>query len=141
MKLLIADDNPEIRALARQLCAGPAHEVRDCCNGAEAVALFEELQPDLTVMDLMMPEVDGLTATAQVKARNPKARVVIITELRSPEYREAAKAGDRQGQGGSQRGSSSHFETLRAFGVHALACPDAPKHAKAWTPNALIRSK
>jgi len=90
MKLLIADDNPAIRALVRQLCAGLAHEVRDCCNGAEAVALFEEFRPDWTLMDLMMPEMDGLTATTQIKARNPNARVAIITELRSPEYREAA---------------------------------------------------
>ena len=90
MKLLIADDNPALRSLVRQFCAGVASEVRACKSGAEAVAVFEEFHPDWTVMDLMMPEMDGLTATAKIKARNPKARVIIVTQLRSPEYREAA---------------------------------------------------
>jgi CheY-like chemotaxis protein len=90
MKLLIADDNPMLRALVRQFCADVASEVRDCKSGAEAVTIFEEFHPDWTLMDLMMPEMDGLTATAKIKARNPEARVVIVTQLRSPEYREAA---------------------------------------------------
>jgi CheY-like chemotaxis protein len=90
VKLLIADDNPSIRGLVRQLCAGFATEMRDCGNGVEAIALFEEFQPDWTLMDLMMPEMDGLTATAGIKARCPGARVVIVTEMRSPEYRKAA---------------------------------------------------
>ena len=90
MKLLIADDNPALRALVRQFCTEVATEVRDCANGVEAVALFEEFQPDWTLMDLMMPEMDGLTATAKIKAASPDARVVIVTQLRSPEYREAA---------------------------------------------------
>jgi CheY-like chemotaxis protein len=90
MKLLIADDNPSIRELVRQLCASVATEVRDCCNGAEAIARFAELRPDWAVLDLMMPGMDGLTAAARIKARWPAARIVIITGMRSPEYREAA---------------------------------------------------
>jgi CheY-like chemotaxis protein len=90
MKLLIADDNLALRALVRQFCASVASEMRDCKNGAEAVEIFEEFHPDWTLMDLMMPEMDGLTATAKIKARHPEARVVIVTQLRGPEYREAA---------------------------------------------------
>lgn len=93
MKLLVADDNPTMRSLVRQLCAGLVTEVRECGDGAEAVAMFEEFQPDWTVMDLMMPTMDGLTATAGIKARCPNARVVIVTEMRSPEYRKAALHG------------------------------------------------
>ena len=90
MKLLIADDNPSMRALVRQCCAGVSADMRECGNGREAVAAFAEFQPDWTLMDLMMPEVDGLSATAQIIAASPGARIVIVTQLRSPEYREAA---------------------------------------------------
>jgi CheY-like chemotaxis protein len=90
MKLLIADDNPALRALVRQFCAGVATEMRDCKNGAEAVAAFNEFLPDWTLMDLMMPEMDGLAATAKIKLAHPSARIVIVTQLRSREYRDAA---------------------------------------------------
>jgi CheY-like chemotaxis protein len=90
MKLLIADDKSAMRALLRQCCASVATEVRDCTNGVEAITLFNEFHPDWTLMDLMMPEMDGLTATARIMALSPDARIIIVTQQRSPEYREAA---------------------------------------------------
>jgi len=90
MKLLIADDNPAIRELLHKLCAGVATEMRDCANGAEAVALFKDFQPDWTLMDLAMPEMDGLAATAKIKAAFPSARIIVITQQRGPEYHHAA---------------------------------------------------
>lgn len=90
MKLLIADDNPAMRALLRQICSGVTAEVRDCASGTEVVALFKEFQPDLTLMDLVMPGMDGLTATTKIKTAFPNARSVIITQRRGPEYHETA---------------------------------------------------
>jgi two-component system, OmpR family, response regulator MtrA len=63
MKLLIADDNPGMRALLRRVCAGIATETRDCRDGAEAVETFHQFNPDWAIIDFSMPGVDGLTAT------------------------------------------------------------------------------
>jgi CheY-like chemotaxis protein len=91
VKVLIADDSPIMRALLRALCAGLASEIRDCIDGEEAIATFEEFRPDWTVMDIAMPGVDGLTATKRITRANPGARVVVITQQPSPEYELAAR--------------------------------------------------
>ena len=66
MKLLIADDNSAMRLLLRRLCASLVTEIRDCENGSQAIQTFTEFGPDWTLMDLAMPEVDGLAATRQI---------------------------------------------------------------------------
>lgn len=91
MKLLIADDDARIRNLLRQLCAGVATETRDCTNGEEAIETFGSFKPDWTVMDLAMPQVDGLAATKRIVTAHPGARVIMITQYRGPEYEEAAR--------------------------------------------------
>ena len=91
MKLLIADDNREMRALVRRMCAGVASEMRECGDGAEAIAAFEDFAPDWTVMDVGMPNVDGLAATRKILAAHPAARIVMITQHRGAEYELAAR--------------------------------------------------
>src|SRR5262245_21438642 len=80
-----------MRAFLRQLCCGVATEVRDCADGAEAIAAFNEFRPDWTVMDIAMPVVDGLAATTRITRTHPGARVVVITQQPSPEYELAAR--------------------------------------------------
>lgn len=80
-----------MRALLREICAGLVKEVRACGDGAEAVAAFEEFQPDWTVMDITMPKMDGLTATARIRRTYPCARIVVVTQNPSPEYERAAR--------------------------------------------------
>lgn len=59
-------------------------------NGAQAVALVKELQPDLVLMDVQMPGMNGLDATAQILRESPSVRVVMITVNDTPELRVAA---------------------------------------------------
>lgn len=92
MKLLIADDNALMRDLLRRVCAEVATEARECTNGAEAVRVFAEFLPDWTLMDIAMPVLDGLAATRQILARHPAARIVVITQHRSPEYELEARS-------------------------------------------------
>ena len=56
-----------------------APEIREAGNGREAVRLVEELPPDLVLMDVRMPEMDGLEATGQIKARWPQVKVIVLS--------------------------------------------------------------
>jgi YesN/AraC family two-component response regulator len=54
-------------------------EIREAANGREALRLVEELQPDLVLMDVRMPEVDGLQATAAIKAHWSHVKVIVLS--------------------------------------------------------------
>jgi DNA-binding NarL/FixJ family response regulator len=79
LTLLIADDRPRTRrALRALLTAHPGFEVvGEAANGEEALACVEALRPDLVLLDVWMPRLDGIAATAALKARWPAVRVVV----------------------------------------------------------------
>ena len=81
IRVLLVDDQPLIRAGLRMLCdAQPDLEIAgEADNGRDAVRLAAQLSPDVTVMDLRMPGVDGITATARILADRPAARVLVLT--------------------------------------------------------------
>ncbi len=79
-RVLIADDHPLTReALAGLLTANGFEVVALAEGGAEAIALAGEHRPDLVVLDLTMPEVDGLTALPKVREAAPETAVVVLT--------------------------------------------------------------
>ena len=81
VRLLIADDHPIVRSgLQDMLGSQPDFEVAgEATNGVEAVALADRLQPDVVLMDLHMPEMDGVAATARIKAKHPDTYVLVVT--------------------------------------------------------------
>ncbi|GIH19481.1 response regulator transcription factor [Rugosimonospora africana] len=81
IRVLLVDDQHLIRAGLRMLCdAQPDIEVvGEADNGREAIALAARLSPDLVVMDLRMPGVDGITATSRILADRPAVRVLVLT--------------------------------------------------------------
>lgn len=80
MRILIADDHSLFRDGLRSLLRAQGHEViGEARNGREAVALTRELQPDLVLMDVSMPEIDGIEATRLIAAEMPQMKVVILT--------------------------------------------------------------
>jgi DNA-binding NarL/FixJ family response regulator len=81
VRLLIVDDHPVVRDGLRGMLAGRAEfeVLGEAADGAQAVRLAETLQPDLVLMDLRMPETDGVSATAQIKTRWPAIRVLVLT--------------------------------------------------------------
>ena len=80
VKTMVVDDNADMRVLICSLVSGVAQEVVECAGGEEAVARFAIERPDWTVMDVVMPGVDGLVATRRIKARFPDARIVVVTQ-------------------------------------------------------------
>ena len=92
MLLLIVDDNAEVRALIKRALARLGAEFAECGDGTEAVAAYTAHQPDFVLMDIEMPIVDGITATQQIIAADPSARIIILTNHDQPSLREAAKA-------------------------------------------------
>ncbi len=94
LKILIADDDARMRQVLKQMVAGIASAVHEAADGAQAIAGFAAVQPDLVLMDLRMRPVDGLRATAEIKARFPDAHIIIVSQYDDPELRsEAARAG------------------------------------------------
>jgi DNA-binding NarL/FixJ family response regulator len=124
--ILLVDDSPEFLESAKRFLAGDPHiEIVGCVLSArDALEQVRQLHPDLVLMDLAMPEMNGLEATRQIKAQPDAPRVVILTLYDNPEYRAAAEAVRADG-----------FVAKSDFGaqllplIHTLfAQPPAPDH-------------
>ncbi|MEU8179174.1 response regulator transcription factor [Micromonospora sp. NPDC049047] len=81
IRVLLVDDQHLIRAGLRMLCnAQPDIDVvGEADNGREAIPLAGRLRPDVVVMDLRMPGVDGITATTRILAEHPRTRILVLT--------------------------------------------------------------
>ncbi len=81
VRVLLADDNAQFRAVLRRLLErDPQIEVlAEASNGAEAIALAEEHRPDVVLMDVSMPNLDGVEATYALKARFPDLTILMLS--------------------------------------------------------------
>ena len=85
IRLLIVDDHPVVRSgLQGMLASQPDFEVvGEAHDGAEGVELARKLKPDVILMDLRMPEMDGVEAIGRIKAKQPDAQVLVLTTYES----------------------------------------------------------
>jgi NarL family two-component system response regulator LiaR len=96
IRILIADDHQLVRqGLIALLSVKPGIEVvGQAADGAEAIDLSHSLRPDIILLDLLMPNKDGIEATQEIKAEDPDARILIITSFAEDEnVYQAIKAG------------------------------------------------
>jgi DNA-binding NarL/FixJ family response regulator len=96
ISILLADDHTLVRAGIRALVENfPAVTVvAEATDGREAVRLAKEHSPDLVLMDIAMPGLNGLEATSRISKESPKVRVIILSMYANEEYvREAIRAG------------------------------------------------
>jgi two-component system NarL family response regulator len=87
IRLLIVDDHVMIRlGLAALMADEPDIKIiGQACNGTEAIALFDQLLPDVTVMDGMLPDIHGVDAIRQIRENHPHARIILVSINESAE--------------------------------------------------------
>jgi two-component system, chemotaxis family, chemotaxis protein CheY len=94
-RVLVVDDAAFMRKLLTDALVSGGHEVvGEAGNGIEAVARWQELRPELTTLDITMPEKDGLAALAEIMAIDPSAKVIMCSALgQEAKVLEAVKLG------------------------------------------------
>jgi two-component system chemotaxis response regulator CheY len=81
-RLLVADDALIMRAIIKDIAARAGWEVvGEAATGAECVARYRELRPDLVTLDIVMPVMDGVEALRTLRQENPAARVVMVSAV------------------------------------------------------------
>ncbi len=95
-KILVVDDAEFLRVRLTKMLTADGHDVHQAENGLKAVATYKDIHPDLVLMDVTMPEMDGLTALKEIVKFDPKARVMMLTALgQESVVLEAIKSGAR----------------------------------------------
>lgn len=98
--ILIADDDPIVRQFAIELLRDSDHAVVEAADGREAVRLIEAMPIDLLVVDMLMPEMDGMETILSVRQTHPGIRILAISS-------------------GGQIGASHVLRLATTFGAHA----------------------
>jgi len=102
VRVLICDDEENIRLLFRMAFEERGAEVAEAVDGDDCIAQVDEVCPDLIVLDLFMPNRDGLSALPELKRRCPNAPVLVVTAYAATETFNRSKA----------RGATACFDKL-----------------------------
>lgn len=92
-KLMVADDEPLIRRGIKQLIdlsSLQIKEIYEASTGEEALKIFEEFKPEIVLMDINMPKIDGLSVAKKIKVINPNTKIAIITGYNYFDYAQTA---------------------------------------------------
>ena len=90
MKILIVDDNEQARRMIKRYLCGRADEFYECSDGAEVLSAYAGFLPDWVLMNWEMKEVNGLTATRNLLARFPDAKILMVTNYDERDLRQFA---------------------------------------------------
>ncbi len=80
-KILVVDDSALVRMKCAKLLSGNGYEVIEAKNGLEAVERYKECKPDGVLLDIIMPEMHGLTALHEIRKIDPVAKVAMMTAM------------------------------------------------------------
>jgi DNA-binding NarL/FixJ family response regulator len=99
LRILIVDDEKAVRAALGRLLATRKEwqVVGEAADGAQAIGMARELQPDIVIMDITMPEMNGLEATPEIKRALPAAEVLIFTQHDSTQMVQQAQSAGASG--------------------------------------------
>ena len=93
VKILIVDDNEKLRSIFKTILN--EFEVFEAKNGLEAIEIYNKEKPDIILMDILMPEMDGIIATKKILTINPKTTILAISAY-SSRSAEIIEAGARE---------------------------------------------
>ncbi|MBK8048226.1 MAG: response regulator transcription factor [Anaerolineales bacterium] len=127
IRVLIADDHYVVRQGLTALLAprNGMEVVGEAANGREAVELARSLQPDVILMDMMMPELDGKAAIACIKAENPAARILVLSSFSENEHVAAAIQAGAMGYLLKDTSPDDLFHAIRSVHQNHLVVPQA----------------
>jgi two-component system chemotaxis response regulator CheY len=81
-RILVVDDAAFMRMMIKNIILELGHEVvGEAGNGQQALALYQELQPDLVTMDITMPDMDGIAAVKEIRAVDPNAKIIMVSAM------------------------------------------------------------
>ncbi|MBI4608152.1 MAG: response regulator transcription factor [Candidatus Rokubacteria bacterium] len=93
-RVLVVDDHPMVREGIRSMLSGEIEAWAEAGSGEEALKKLPELRPDLVLLDVQLPDLDGLTVLRRIKALSPTTSVLIVTMHDNPAYvQQAVKLG------------------------------------------------
>ena len=82
MKILVVDDAAFMRMMIKDILLKHGFEVvGEATNGIEAIVRYKELGPDVVTMDITMPDMDGITATREIRRMDPNARIIMCSAM------------------------------------------------------------
>ena len=144
IKILIADDHLIIRQGLRLILETEAEFelIGEAADGAEAVALCQKLMPDVVLMDLRMPNMDGLTAIEKLRASQPEIAIVILTTFNEDDLMFRGLQAGARGYLLKDTDRATLFDTIRAaVRGETLLKPDIMKRLLARTNAPDLESK
>ena len=90
-KILIVEDAPYIREVFRYALETHKHDIAgEAVNGVEAIDKYRELRPDVVLMDLLMPVLDGISAIKKIVEFDPKAKIIVVSAITKVSIKEDA---------------------------------------------------
>ncbi|MBI2267138.1 MAG: response regulator [Armatimonadetes bacterium] len=96
-KILIVDDSAYVRRKSKQLLVDMGFDVEEAGDGTVALSKYQEWKPDLVLLDITMPEMDGVTAVEELMKLDSKAKIVILTAMaQQSTLFKAVKAGAKE---------------------------------------------
>jgi CheY-like chemotaxis protein len=99
--ILLVDDDQPFRTMLAQVLTRAGYEVREACNGNEAVRLYLSNHTDLVITDLIMPDKEGLETIRDIRHANPAARIIAMS-------------------GGGPNGFVNYLRVASVFGAHMV---------------------
>jgi chemotaxis response regulator CheB len=119
-RILLADDHTIVRQGLKLILASQSDlsVVGEAANGREVVELAQKLKPDVVLLDVAMPELNGIEATKQMMQANPRLRILVLSMHKEAVYvRARSAAADRRGK--DQQGGRREAESERLHGRFA----------------------